>query len=124
MKENAKKSGAGKALLLGLPIGLINGFFGSGGGIAAVFILKKFLDTEAKKAHATAISVILPLSAAGLLIYSRGVDTDISLIIKLAIGGVIGGVIGAKLLSNIPKKWLKVGFGVVMTWAGIRMVLR
>ena len=118
------KMKAGKALLLGIPIGLINGFFGSGGGIAAVYVLKKFLDTEAKKAHATAISVILPLSAAGLLIYSRGVDTDLSLIIKLAIGGVAGGAIGAKLLTNIPKKWLKIGFGAVMAFAGVRMVLR
>ena len=124
MREKLINLCAGKALLFGIPIGLINGFFGSGGGIAAVWFLNKFLDTEPKKAHATAISVILPLSAAGLLIYRRGVDTDVSLIIKLAIGGVIGGAIGAKLLSNIPKKWLKIGFGAVMVIAGARMVLR
>lgn len=111
-----------KMILWGIPIGLINGFFGSGGGIAAVYVLKKFLDTEQKKAHATAISIILPLSAAGLFVYAGGTENDIPLIIKCAIGGIAGGLCGAKLLSKIPKKWLKVGFGGVMIIAAIRMV--
>lgn len=112
-----------KTLLFGIPIGLINGFFGSGGGIAAVYILKRFLKVDAKKAHATAISVILPLSAASLFIYSRGVEKNYPLIILLSIGGIAGGLVGARVLAKIPKKWLKIGFGAVMVFAGARMVL-
>ena len=113
-----------KTLLFGIPIGLINGFFGSGGGIAAVYILKKFLHLDQKRAHATAISVILPLSAAGLFVYARGVDKNYLLITLLSAGGVAGGIIGAKLLSKIPKKWLRIGFGAVMVFAGARMIFK
>ena len=49
-----------KALLWGVPIGFINGFFASGGGIIAVLILQKFFSLEEKKAHATSIMIILP----------------------------------------------------------------
>ena len=111
-----------KNILWGIPIGLINGFFGSGGGVCAVYILKKFLKVEEKKAHATAIGIILPLSCASLLVYSRA-GVDFKTILLCALGGVVGGFLGAKFLSKIPKKWLKAIFGGVMIIAGGRLIL-
>jgi hypothetical protein len=112
-----------KKLAWGVPVGLINGFFGSGGGIAALYVLKKFLKTEQKKAHATAISVILPLSAAGGFMYARSLESNLPLILKCSAGGILGGVIGAKLLGKISKKHLGVIFGSVMIISGIKMIL-
>lgn len=106
----------------GIPIGFINGFFGSGGGVCAVYILKKFLKVEDKKAHATAIGIILPLSCASLFMYSKG-GFDLKTIFLCSSGGAIGGFLGAKFLSKIPKKWLKIAFGGVMILAGGRMVI-
>ena len=112
-----------KNILWGLPIGFVNGFFGSGGGVIAVLVLKKFLKVEAKKAHATALSIILPLSCASLFIYKNKAQVDFKIIILCAIGGCIGGILGAKALNKIPKKWLKIIFGAVMIISGGRMIL-
>lgn len=111
-----------KYLLWGIPVGFINGFFGSGGGVVAVLVLKKVLKMSDKKAHATAISIILPLSCASLFVYSRG-GTDMKTIFLCAAGGVFGSVIGAKALNKMPKKWIKISFGAVMIISGARMIL-
>ena len=109
-------------LLYGAIIGLVNGFFASGGGIVAVIILEKFLKIDTKKAHATALAVILPLSLVSLLIYGVKGYIDWPLIIKSAIGGTVGALAGARLLEKLPKKYIKIGFGAVMIFAGWRMI--
>lgn len=111
-----------KNILWGIPIGFVNGFFGSGGGVVAVYVLKKFLKVEDKKAHATALSIILPLSCASLFVYQKS-EADFKIVLLCAIGGSLGSVIGAKFLKRIPKKWLKIAFGSVMVLSGLRMIL-
>ena len=110
-----------KGLLWGIPIGLINGFFASGGGIIAVLILQKFFSMDEKKAHATSIMIILPLTVAGVFVYTMAGFSDMPAIIKTALGAVIGAAVGAKLLSRLSGKFIRVGFGIVMVIASIRM---
>lgn len=111
-----------KNILWGIPIGFVNGFFGSGGGVVAVYVLKKVFKLEDKKAHATALSIILPLSCASLLVY-KGAKADFYLVLLCAIGGALGSILGAKFLNRMPKRWLKVAFGAVMVLSGVRMIL-
>lgn len=115
MKKGLKK------YLTGTAVGFINGFFASGGGIIAVLALKRILGIEEKKAHATAILIILPLTLSSILIYGNGGYFDLPLVLKSSLGGIIGAVIGAKLLSKLPKKYIKMGFGAVMVIAAVRM---
>ncbi|MBQ7875763.1 MAG: sulfite exporter TauE/SafE family protein [Clostridia bacterium] len=111
-----------KNILWGIPIGFINGFFGSGGGVIAVLVLRKFLDVDDKRAHATALGIILPLSCASLFMYKKA-EVDFFIVLLCAIGGAVGSIVGAKMLNKIPKKWLKIVFGTVMILSGVRMVL-
>ena len=110
-------------ILCGIMMGLINGFLASGGGIVAVLVLERLLGVETKKAHATAIAIILPFSLVSLVIYGLSGYIDWGLVWRSALGGVVGAAIGAKLLSKLPKKYIKIGFGVIMVIAGGRMVL-
>lgn len=112
-----------KGLLWGIPIGFINGFFASGGGIIAVLILQKFFSLEEKKAHATSIIIILPLTLAGVLIYSLAGFSDMPVIIKAASGAALGALGGAKLLSRLSGKFIRIGFGIVMIAASVKMLL-
>ena len=112
-----------KALLWGIPIGFINGFFASGGGIVAVLILQKFFSLDEKKAHATSVMIILPLTIAGAFIYTAAGFSDIPLTIKVASGGALGALTGAKLLSRLSGKFIRIGFGVVMVIASFRMFM-
>lgn len=104
-------------------IGFVNGFLASGGGIVAVLVLEKALKIETKRAHATALAIILPLSLASLAVYGISGYIDWPLIWESAAGGTVGAVIGAKILNRLPKKYIKMGFGVIMITAGIRMLM-
>ncbi len=113
-----------KKYLIGALIGIVNGFFASGGGIIAVLALENLLKLDPKKSHATAIAIILPLAIAGITVYTKGGFFDMSLTVRASIGGAIGAVIGAKLLSKLPKKYIRGGFGVVMIISAVRMFFR
>ena len=60
-----------KTLFIGLLAGLSNGFFGSGGGSLAVPLMTGLLGMKEKKAHATAVSVIMFLTGASLFVYFK-----------------------------------------------------
>lgn len=81
--------------------------------------MEKFLGMEEKKAHATAIAVILLLSSVSAFFYIRKGFFDFNLWVPLTLGGMAGGAVGAKFLARIPKRWLKILFGgVIMLTAG------
>ena len=109
-------------ILYGALTGLVNGFLASGGGIVAVLVLERAMKVETKKAHATAIAIILPFSLASMIVYGFSGYIDRQLIWTSALGGIAGAVVGAKLLGRLPKKYIKIGFGVVMIIAGGRMI--
>ena len=111
-----------KNRLFGFAIGFINGVFGSGGGVAAVWFMEKFLNIEAKKSHATAVCVILPVSIVSAGIYFLKADIVLKDIFIVCVGGALGGIIGAKVLNRIPSLWLHRGFGVFLIITSIRMM--
>ena len=112
-----------KTFIIGIVTGFANGLFGSGGGTIVVPCMQKFMNTETKKSHATAIAIILPLSIVTGFIYLRGVEIDWSRALFVSLGGIAGGFLGAKLLGKISSKWIHIVFGVFMIIAAGRMIL-
>lgn len=112
-----------KFILIGLVTGLANGLFGSGGGTVAVPAMVLLLDEEEHRAHATAISIILPLTLVSAFLYISNNFVNWSLTLKVMLGGVVGGYIGAKLLNICPSHILRKIFAVFMIAASIRMIL-
>ncbi|PWL47873.1 MAG: sulfite exporter TauE/SafE family protein [Clostridiales bacterium] len=109
-------------ILCGLGIGLINGFFGSGGGVLAVECMTRLGEKE-KRAHASAILAILPLSIASAVIYCLNgyVPWETEIWMLLA-GGAAGGFLGALLLDKLSAGWVNVLFTVLILISGIRML--
>ena len=114
----------GKIIIGGAITGTLNGLFGSGGGVAAVLILKKLFKCEPKEAHATAIMIILPLSITSLIIYLTQSDIPFSTAIYTGAGGIAGGFIGAKLLKKIKSVYLTKIFGIIMIAGALRMLFK
>lgn len=110
-------------IILGLSIGLLNGIFGSGGGIIAVLLMTHVLSLENRMAHATSISIILPICIISSFVFIKNGFYDIELLIKVALGSVIGGMIGAKLLCKISNTLIRRIFGIVMVISAVRMLL-
>lgn len=111
-----------KLMAIGLITGLINGLFGSGGGIIVVPALIFLLGMDDHKAHATAISIILPLSIISTIIYFSNRSIPFKIALPVTIGGVLGSYIGAKTLNKIPVNILRKIFGSVIVYTAVRMI--
>lgn len=107
----------------GLAIGVLNGLFGSGGGMAAVPLLT-LLGLPQQKSHATSIAVILPLTALSALLYLQGGMMQVSESLPYLAGGAAGAIAGAFLLGRLSPALLKKLFGVLILFAAVRMWLR
>lgn len=104
-------------------IGCVNGFFGGGGGMLCVPFLEKMVGLPTKKAHATAIAVIAPITLFSACVYLfKGAAPFPQL--WYSVGGVTaGGIAGALLLKKLPP-WLVGGvFALMMMAAGIKLMI-
>jgi len=119
--KNIKKSVKNFILTAGgLLVGFLNGFFGGGGGMIAVPVLSS-CGIEAKKSHASALMVILPLSAVSAFFYLKGGSVEPPLLLKTGAGVILGGILGAFLLKKLSGSTIRIVFIAVMLAAGIRL---
>ena len=113
-----------KNAIIGVVSGFLNGMFGSGGGLAAVPLLESLLKIEPKKAHATSISIILPLSILSAILYHSNGHLDVMEAIKYVPFGIIGALVGSFALKKFSNKFIKKTFAVLLIFAAIRMAVR
>lgn len=111
-----------KCIIIGLVTGMANGLFGSGGGTIAVPAMVLLMGEDEHKAHATAISVILPLTVVSAVLYIANKHVEWGLTFKVTLGGMAGGYIGAKLLNICPGTLLRRIFALFMIIAAVRMI--
>lgn len=106
----------------GAAIGAANGLFGGGGGMVAVPLLERAARYPAASAHATAIAVVLPASAASGAVYLFSGLVPAAVLLPAALGVAAGGFLGAKLLPRLASSALGAMFALVMFAAGVRML--
>ncbi|MCH5323918.1 MAG: sulfite exporter TauE/SafE family protein [Eubacterium sp.] len=108
--------------LLGGLCGVLNGLFGSGGGVVAVPCLEKS-GLEAKKAHATSVALIFILSMFTTALYFVQGKIDIALAWDYIPWGLGGSIAGAMLLNRIPNSLLRRVFGIMILVSAVRILL-
>lgn len=104
-------------------MGCINGFFGGGGGMLCVPLLEKILHEPTKKAHATAILIILPISIASAIVYLFGGYFSPVQTVVTSVGVVAGGTAGALLLQKLPSFAVGIVFALLMIGVGLRLAI-
>ena len=109
-------------ILLGACIGFVNGFFGGGGGMICVPLLTHFLKLPQKKAHATAILVILPITLFSALVYLFSGKFPVGEGLLVGLGVSVGGILGAVLLKKLSAKSVAGVFALLMIVAGLKMI--
>ncbi|MBR6567177.1 MAG: sulfite exporter TauE/SafE family protein [Clostridia bacterium] len=101
--------------------GIINSAIGAGGGMISVPAMKKF-GLNQKKAQATTLALILPLTVISAVIYAfKGFYSPGDALIYIPFG-FFGAVTGVKLTEKMKNKLLKKIFALFMIWSGIRML--
>ncbi len=123
--------------LTGLGAGLLNGLLGAAGGILLVALLPRITPPamlypparplsdfhERRDILATALAVMLPVSAvSGMFYWLGGIRPSPTILLSLILPAAAGGLLGAKLLARIPNDLLKKIFAAVVVIAGLRML--
>ena len=117
MKQNTKFA------VTGALAGLANGFFGAGGGLFLVPLLTRWAGLEQRRAFATSVAVILPLSLCSACIYYYEGALDLAGCWPYLIGGFAGGLISGLSFKKVPLTFLRRAFGALILYGGIRAVL-
>ena len=123
MEEKNKTKKIAILIGCGILIGIVNGFFGGGGGMICVPVLKHILNLDEKQSHATAIFIMLPISIASTIIYITTGNFMLFETLYTAIGVIVGGIIGAILLKKSNNKTISIIFATIMLIAGFRLIL-
>ena len=108
------------AALAGGAAGLVNGFFGGGGGMVLVPLLAGKCGLERRNAFASSVAIILPVCVTVLAasLWQEGLSLSDALpyLPGSAFGGLFAGLWGKK----IPVQWLHRLLGIFILWGGIR----
>lgn len=116
----------------GMICGLLNGFFGSGGGVAAVPILEHEIrkgsgeippEEAARRAHANSVAVIFALSLTAAASYFFSGSLDMKSAWGYIPAGAAGALAGSLFLRKIRAAWLQRLFGALICAAAVRTLL-
>lgn len=99
----------------GVLIGFVSGFFGVGGGIVAVPILRAALAFEQHEAHAASLGIMIPTALAGLLRawISNRYRPDLRTAAAWAPWAIVGALLGPLLADRVSApalQWAFAGF--------------
>lgn len=110
-------------LLAGGLAGLVNGFFGGGGGSVLVPLLTQLCKLDQRRAFATSVAVILPLCVLSAAIYLARGRLDVMAALPYLLGGTLGGWLGGRWFRKTRVDWLRRLFGALLIWGGVRCLL-
>lgn len=113
----------GKCVIAGGLAGLLNGLFGAGGGLVLVPLFIGWMKLEEKKAFATSVAVILPLSVVSFVLFCAQGGNVWREALPYLLGGVVGGALSIKLFRNVSAVWLHRLFGILILYGAVKAVL-
>ncbi len=122
---NIKRNHLPLLILGGALAGLLNGLLGAGGGVAAVFVLKRALvgkTEDSRDVFAHTVAVILPLCAFSLLNYAMRGAASLEGASFFILPAIIGGAAGGFLLDRLKVGFVQSLFGLLILISGIIML--
>ncbi len=123
MTKTSRCSGNWRYTVTGALAGLANGLFGSGGGMILVPLFTRWAKLPQRKAFATSVAVILPLSLVSAGIYWLRGGLELSAAWPYLAGGYLGGLLSGQVFQKVPFTWLRRAFALLILYGGVRAVL-
>ena len=111
-------------VLIGLAVGSVSGTLGIGGGVLLVPALIWLCGFDAPKAAGTSLAVLIPPIGlpAAMKAYNES-RVDLAAAFWIAASFTIGAYLGAAVVHRIPPLMLRLMFGSLMIYVGVRFTL-
>ncbi|MCH5163237.1 MAG: sulfite exporter TauE/SafE family protein [Clostridiales bacterium] len=106
----------------GVLVGAVSGFFGGGGGMLCVPLLEAY-GLDCKRAHATAILIILPICIVSASIYIANGYFEWTAVLCACIGVTLGAVVGALALDKLSSSAVALIFAALMIAIGLKLII-
>ena len=109
--------------LAAIGAGLLNGFFGTGGGMVLVITLSHLLPKDRRKEAFVYSSVgVFGFCLVSLFLYNaRGLLPNAALS-NYALAALVGGAVGAFLFGRLGTRLLRKIFAVLLLYSGLKMM--
>ena len=121
-KQPSKHANMIKYFICGAAAGLVNGFFGGGGGMVLVPLLTRWVKLEQKKAFASCVCIIAPMCLVGSIVYLMRGGLDFMLALPYLVGGLIGGIIAGISFKKVPPNFLHKLLAILILYGGVRAI--
>lgn len=109
--------------LSGAAAGLINGFFGAGGGMVLVPLLIRLAKLEDQKAFSSSVCIILPMCLVSIAVYGTKGMLPVREAFPYLLGGAAGGVLAGLWFQKVPPRILHLALGALIVFGGIRLLV-
>lgn len=119
--EVASRVPMGVAVLIGLPLGLLAGLIGAGGGFLLVPLMLYVLGVSPRTAMGTSLAIVALSSLAGMVGKTIAGHVDVLLALALVVGGVPGAQAGAAMSSRLSSRRLLLLFVLFIGAAALTM---
>ena len=115
-------------ILIGFSAEILNGLFGTGGGIFIVFLFSRIYadskEYDQKDCFAMTLSVTLVFSIVSLFGYLKSGSVSTEAMMPVFLPAALGGLTGAFLLNRIHATVLRKIFAGLIVYAGVSLILR
>lgn len=111
-----------RAVLVGVLIGGLTGFFGVGGGFLIVPALV-LLGFPMPLAVGTSLVIIVMNALAGLAARAGSIDIDVAVALLFILGGVVGSTLSSTLIHRVNDVALSRSFALLVALLGIALIL-
>jgi hypothetical protein len=110
-------------VVIGLFVGSVSGALGIGGGVLLIPALMWLCRFEPAKAAGTSLAILIPPIGlpAAMKAYSQD-RVNLEAALWIAGGFTVGAYLGAVVVSRIPEFTLRLMFGTLMIYVGVRFL--
>ncbi len=108
---------------IGLSAGIVSGVLGVGGAIIIVPALVWLFGMTQHQAQGTSLMVLLfPVGLLAVWNYHKQGYINFRFAVIIMLAFFVGGYIGSLISVHLPERILKIAFGILLLFLGIRMI--